>query len=299
MADDLAGAPAATSASDDIAATVASHFPDASADSSSAPPAQEPESSPPPAIEGAAPGSTDAPTGPIPLDRHREILDNARRKAREDAEQEYRQKFGWAEQYQPESVSQMKQVWDWMQANPQQFIETFQKLVPPQAPAPEGPPGPDWRLEDGTLFYSAPQMQKLLEYQARQLRDQLDQEYGPIKQRVVEQEIGERAKREAGTLVGQARQHWPMFGDLEPDIKQAMAADHAISLHDAYIRVLRERGLKMQEDRIRSEYGAQLQRKADASTTPPRTPSSTPTSRTSLETRDLVTMEFDRLAKVR
>lgn len=306
MSEELAGGSSA-GASDDIATAVSNAFDAADAagaDSSSAQSAPETARTPSPATVGAVVGSgEDAPVGPIPLNRHREIIENTRRKAREEAENELKQRYAWAERYQPDQVQQMHQVWDWMQRDPQQFLQTFQSMLPPQAAAgaqaPAGPPPADYQLADGTSFYSSNQMQAWWEYQAQQLLQKIQQEYGPIRQRVIENETKDKARTEAATIIANARQSWPLFAELEPDMKVILGQSDKVTLHEAYIQAMRERGLKMQEEKIRSEYGAQLQRKADASTPAPRTAPTTPVNRATLDTRELVAMEFERAENAR
>lgn len=257
--------PSGVVTSDDIAATAASL---AGADSSSAQPAPAEEASPAttaPVSEGAEPTSE---PGPIPFDRHKSALENARAKAAQDAEAALRAKLGWAERYAPDEVANATQMLQWVRSDPQGFMRFLKSQVPEEA-APEQPPAPDLKAEDGTLVYSAPQMQKLLDFQQRQWRSAWERDYGPTLKAVQEAQMTFAAGQEASAMLAKARAEWPRFSDLEADIKRLMVETPALGLQDAYIQAFKDRGVKMLEEGWKSQYTGTLEQKAAAGTTRP------------------------------
>ena len=287
-----------SSASDDIAAVVASTAAASDASSASTPSEAVPAAS---ATETPAPEATpseSAPAGPIPYDRHKAILERARDDARKQAESELRGKLGWAERYKPDEVEQAHRMFQWMQTDPKGFTAYIQGRVAGQQP-PE-PPQPDLRAEDGTPVYSAGQMQKLLDWQMKQWQQKVDQTYGPIRQQVQVQQLQQAAYSEAQKTIQQARENWPMFADLEPKIKQTMMDNPSLDLRDAYIRVYAADGRKMEQDKWRQEYEGTTQQKANAATTRPSRPGNVqPRNYSDMDIRELVEEEARRLAKVR
>lgn len=295
------GSPSGSS-SDDIDAFISAEL-TASADSSPAP-TETPATAPAPATP--APDVSDssaprAPQGPIPFERHTAILDNARRKAREEADREYRTKYGWADRYTPEQVEQSSRLYQWLSENPKTFLQYLRTQVGEDVPASggpardEGPPPPDLRAEDGTPVYSAPQLQKLMEWKDRQY----DERITPLQRRLDEQDrvaqmrqVATDAKAQATTLLTTARSSWPLFKDLQADVLAAMQANPSLSLHDAYITAFAEKGQKSLKDQWQAEYTGALAQKQHASTPTPGRPAGVSIDESRLDTRQLVELEF-------
>ena len=289
--------------SDDIAA-----FANAEADSSSAPPPAE-SATPAPATEGSDTNGASVPgtsAGPIPLDRHKAVLENARREAREAAEREYKQRYGWAERYQPDQVEQSSRLYAWLNQNPRGFAQWLRSQIGEDGPAvpaaPEEPPTPDLRAEDGTPVYSAPQLQKYMDWKERQFRSLVE----PLQKKLAAREESDRARQTAWTakqsasgLLKHAREKWPAFADLEGNILQAMKDNPNLSFHDAYIRVYSAEGPSRLRQQWEAEYQGTLARKQDASTSPPGRPIGTPKKYTEMDTMDLVKQEWDTLSRKR
>lgn len=288
--------------SDDIAAAFSASEPaPTGADSSPAPPAESASDAPPTAEPDADGPTPEKDAGPLPFERHKAILEKARADAKSAAEQEWKSKLGWAEQFEPDQVRQAVQLAQLLETDPQRAVAMLQAaLASQQTDQPKDePPPPDLKAEDGTLVYSAPQMQKLLEWQRRQLQSEIDSQYGPIRERVRHQELAQRAEHEATSMLTRARSEWPLFTDLEADIKQRMIADDRLQLHDAYLAAYREKGLKLQEERWRATYEGTVQRKADASsaTTTSRPAGRRPVPLHERDIRDLVEEEYGRMSR--
>lgn len=287
--------------SDDIAA-----FASAEADSSPASPSDS--ATPAPAIvESEVNGSSvpDTP-GPIPFDRHTAVLENARRKAREEADQEWRQKYGWAERYQPDQVENSSRLYQWLAQNPKGFMAWLRTQVgedaAPTPPVEEGPPQPDLRAEDGTPVYSAPQLQKYMDWKDRQYRAMVE----PLEKKLTQRDEQDRmrqtawaAKSSASGLLKYAREKWPMFAELEPSVLKSMQQNPKLSFHDAYIRTFAESGPSKLKEQAVAEYQGTLAQKSNASTSPPGKPTGAPRKYTEMDTLDLVKQEYEAMTRKR
>lgn len=290
--------------SDDIAAF-------ANAEEVSSPSTPTDADTPGPAtVDPATSGTTvpDGSAGPIPFDRHKSILEHARSESRAAAEKEWKSRFGWAERYQPEQVEQGSRLYQWLNTNPRQFAAWLKSQIgdedlPSGARAPEaGPPEPDLRAEDGTPVFSAPQLQKYMEWQTAQLQKQWE----PVQRKIASQEERERlqqtvaeAKSQANGLLSQARSSWPLFKDLEPAMFQAMQEDPSLSFHDAYIRVFSATGPNKLREQWTADVTGTLARKADASTSPPGRPGGTPRKWSEMPTEDVVKDQWESLTRKR
>lgn len=67
--------------------------------------------------------ATARPAGPIPFDVHSRALDNARAKAVEEAQQQWRQQYGWAEQVPQQDFQQMSAWYQRANADPIAFAQ--------------------------------------------------------------------------------------------------------------------------------------------------------------------------------
>lgn len=269
--------------------------PDAPPDPSTAEAARQPDGSP------EAPGSL--PTrGPIPYDRHQAVLTTTRRSVREEAEREFRDKYGWVDNYQKADVDAGTKLLAWLKNDPPGLIRFLQGQIegsasaaPAAAQDPE--PEPDIPLDDGRAVYSADQLRKWQSWNAKQFQQQIEQTYGPIRDRIALQDLRYQAEQEAGQTLQDCRTSWPMFRDLEKDIKARMLADQSLSLHTAYIYSMRDVGLTHQRAQWDAERSGQLTRKAAASTIQPGAARpSTPRPDSELTSREIVQQEWRRAA---
>ena len=284
--------------SDDIAA-----FANAEADSSPATPTdavapapatEEPASAGITVVEGTA--------GPLPLERHKAILERARVGARETAEREWRQRYGWAERYQPNEVENGTRLMAWLNRDPAGFMSWLRQQGVDDTPvghAPQEPPPPDLRAEDGTPVYSAPQMQKLLEWQMQQHVEPLKRQLSSREEKERLTQTAREAKAQASSLYQTAKQTWPAFADLEPTMLQAMKQDPTLSFQDAYIRAFASEGTSKLQTQWSSHLQATLARKADASTPLPGKQTGTPRKYAEMDTSDVVRQEWEALSRKR
>lgn len=303
MSDTLDSGPALSSAgsvtSDDIAAVAKSLDSPAEPDSSSGPP----ESDAPSGAATTAPPSPPVPApsspGPIPFERHEAALRNAREKAKAEVEAELKQRFAWAERYQPDQVEQASRLYEWLSTNPQGFRDYLDQQLQSTQPKVEDPPAPDLKAEDGTPVYSAPQLSKFLEWQRKQMLAEVQQAYEPIKQQVELDRLERQSKVQATTILTEARQHWPEFPSLEGEIKSLMLSNPALTLHDAYIAAFRQSGVTKLRERWKQEYEGALADKQAAGTTRPGVPATTPRKFSEMNTREIVESVYQDMVKSR
>lgn len=143
-----------------------------------------------------------------------------------------------------------------------------------QQQAQEVMPEPDLQAQDGTLVYSAPQAQKLMEWRERRLQQTIAQQIQPLQQRAAEAEaqriraeIQENANQWASQTYAQWRQR-PHFEENKKEIA-ALMQQHGYGIADAYADVLTQRVLPTISASERSSVVASLQQKAVAGTTNP------------------------------
>jgi hypothetical protein len=270
-----------------------------------------PDAPPDPSLAQAATqpdGTSEAPgslpnNGAIPLDRHKAVVTNTRRKALAE--------YGIEETTQPKDVSTAVSLYGWLQKDPRGFVRMVQSQLgedatasaaaPAAKPAEDPEPEPDVPLQDGRFVYSAEQLRARDQWRERKLMAQFDEKYGPIRDEHELNKLTATRKAEATQLVSQAAEQWPRFAQLKPHIKQIIAAHSGpmtpTVLYDAYIAADRQHGEKILRAQWDAERSGQLTRKASASTVHPGAPRpSTPRPDSELTTRDIIRQEARRLA---
>lgn len=295
MADSLSG---------DISAAIekatASPEPSGSPSPSAAPssaPAAAPPSAPPARGSGSeptpsAPRSAVAPTTrasepsdpsgkPVepPAERWPSILENARTKARQEAEAQFRELYGLSQGVDPVAVRAHLSA---LMADPvayhRQLTDSLTRqglMGQPQQPAQR--PAPDLRSEDGRAAYSAEALEQLLAWQQAQLDQKLSQILAPLQQThqtVQVERMRQQAWSSAEAEVSEAKT-WDGFEELRPQIHELMAADKRVTLWSAYNR-LHQAQLKDRDEKIRRETRqatlTELQSRPNPSTVTPAQP---------------------------
>ena len=188
-----------------------------------------------PSETGAAPAPP--PPGPIPFDRHKAVLEEARAK------------YAWVDKYgDSNAVQQRLAVTEWMERDFAGFARTYaanqgldlRSLLPHEqaAPAPVAePPKPDVLLENGQMVYSDERLQQLLAFQQQQMEQRFSQELAPIKQERAISQLQRQSHDHAKQQLATAKA-WPGFSEHEADLKQFLVANPTATLHDAYIGVV-------------------------------------------------------------
>lgn len=257
----------------------------------SAPPSVETEApapaTPEPVAEAPAPvpdlplddESTVPVTGNIPVERHKAILNKYRSKA---------DQLKWAESLNPQELQQKLAILEFAEQNPQEFMRRFDAAMkadprfrqaePTPQPVAEAKPEPDVLLSDGTLTYSQPQLDKLLEWRERQIVSRFE----PVEKAFRSNQVWGEAVQKARQQLADAQQHWPGFQSAEAEIAGFLKANPTASLEQAYRSVVMTK-MTTDEARIRAEERqrvlAEFQTKAGVTSTrapaaslPPRDP---------------------------
>ena len=248
-----------------------------------------PESTP--AGELAQPGVDSAPghEGPVPYPRFKEVND----------------KYGalrWAESYQPNTVQQQKQFFDWLDRDPEgahNYLTDYLtrsgalRRQPAALPSPNGngQPQPDMVIpETGQRLYSAEAAEKLAKWQAEQI---INERLGPIEQAVQRQDqdrVQSQANQAATQQLVEA-DTWLHFKGNEREILALMESDHRLSLEGAYRKVVFPRLRELE----RKAIVAETHQKAQAGTVNPGSVAATtkiPTSKMSMS--ELFRREFQK-----
>jgi PAS domain-containing protein len=233
--------------------------------------------------------------GSIPVPRVRSILANARTKAREAVEAEFKQKYGAHEEFlqlPADDLREAVRIIRYASENPVEYfhqlrtrlenaglLERERPAARQDAPAPkgDGKPQPDVLLEDGRLVYSHEQLQKLLEYDRGEVLKQVDERFKPIADRDKAEREERQFRSEAQRVLAEASQ-WPGFNEHRKEIAETMASKR-VSVDVAYGMVLRSKGThdekQIREDE-RKKVLASLKKKPSASTETGRTTPATP-----------------------
>jgi hypothetical protein len=277
---------------------------EASSASTSDPAAPATVATQPSAGDGTPPAPSvdewDAAAGPIPVDRHKAILENTRTKAREEAQQALQSQYGWALQAGPENMQALQQLarqWasdpvafvlgalDDLQNHPEYAPTLRSHVAKILASRPNGngkhveeeEPGPDIQAGDYQL-YSAPQQAKRERWLANQLLGQIRQELQPLTQ-----DIQTRQERDLLIAATQAANEFatntladlkklPYFTEQKAEIEKVFRAmppmpDHQVgqAIRDAYIQVLATKVFPTLNSTAKAEVLSDFNRKAAAS----------------------------------
>lgn len=255
--------------------------------------------------QGSAPtepgAATDAPTTPtpphrggaVPTEQHIKAVENARQKARAEAEQEYASKWSGLD------PDQARQAVQWMTRaaqNREGFLaEVIQEArsnpnlshlftpfaATPQTTAPHGPPQPDFTDGQGNAFYSAKAQeardQWLVEKVKAEILGQVQPDLETIRQEreaAHQQRVIAENQRAVQTRIQDARKTWPHFETFREEIRNEVAkmpltsghpAEEADALWRAYSKVVLPHLAKLEQDRI----VADLQKQANANSLNP------------------------------
>lgn len=205
----------------------------------------------------AAAASTPAPSGEPPRERWDDILNNTRTKTRAEVEAEYRQKYGWADQFSERPYEFVEAWMDQLAQHPQYGPQLFGKAARMLqsrrgvAQATNEEPQPDVPIMDanGNLTgqtYSAKQLKAWRDWDWQQKQSALDERLGPLEQRAkqfeeaqVMAQVQQQSDEFARTTLGELRQD-PYFKENESKVKAALMAhpEWGDNIHRAFHHVL-------------------------------------------------------------
>lgn len=242
----------------------------------------------------------------IPYTRVKKIVDKAEKEAVAKAQKEWETKTnptlaefqGKVQDYEGrlEKVAQFEHV---MVNQPQEFLEMLSKVPaykeffdwvrqaasagvqqqPAEGAAGGGMPQPDEQLADGTMVYSMEGLQKLQDWQGKQIEGRLtkaydarlaevQKRYDPIRQRYEQEQHLAAIVPQIQRQIDEARQ-WPQFTENEEAITAALQANPNLSLEGAYRQVVIPK-FQSSRDSMRTSILAEIQKKPVSSGTPVR-----------------------------
>jgi hypothetical protein len=246
------------------------------------------------------PATASVETGPIPFERHKEILENARRKAREEAEGEW-QPYAWAKQVPRDQLQRMAA---WYQSAIRDPYSLYERLTQElsahpeygakvrsyaarllrqsrQATVEDEMPQPDIPVmnEQGQVVartYSDKQLEKREAYLRQQSEQSIAERLRPLEQRQARAEAKERelaarqqANQYAADTLKELRQN-EHFKAHEPKVKAALLAHPDWDVYRAFNHVLATDVLPGLSQAEQAKTLATLQQKAAAGTVGPR-----------------------------
>ncbi len=248
-----------------------------------------------------------SPDGFIPLDRHKSAL-NAAYKERDESRDKL-SRLQWAESLansgkSAEQIQEALSLYDGIDGDPAGFLERFyanleshptfgtqvrswagrvlngQRALNGQpGPNSDPEPQPDRQDAEGGLYYTAPQMQKLLAWKQRQFEAQIDERYAPVLEAHRRQAEVEAVNQQVRTLAEQQRQvltelqQDPVFKEYEQDVRAYMKSKNfmGVTLHSAYAHVLATKAIPSLKATGQSQAEAAMRTQAAASGLKPST----------------------------
>lgn len=200
--------------------------------------------------------SNQEPQGPVPLERHKAILDPLRKQV-DELTQKY-ERLKAFEQADPAEYENYKSAMELARTNPAEYLRRMEAAFranptyahyfqsSPQQPQTQQPPAdpkplPDVLLEDGSKVYSDAQMEKMLEWRDRQTEQRRQAE------RAAEAETHTRSQNTAREVFTEY-QDKPGFKENMKEIADLMESDGRVTLDSAYNRIVVPKLLKAQED---------------------------------------------------
>jgi superoxide dismutase len=284
----MAGLSEESSSSDSASVESPSTTPEVTSEASASP-----EQSPASVETAAAPVTSDTRPGPVPYERFSEVIQE--RNTLKEAAQRYQ----WAQQIQAEHGPQMAEFYQSLQRDPVGTLireADFMAQSQPEAaaalrsaaarwlrsgssPQAEAMPEPDYQAPDGAPIYSAQAMQKVLEWHAKQVTGQLQQQLQPLQQahqRQQQEAAVAQLRSQATEWAGNTLRQWrakPHFTEHEAEIKTLMSQQKDLGLADAYVEILTTKVLPKLSAQERSQVVSDMHAKAQAGTvSPSRTP---------------------------
>ena len=251
-----------------------------------------------------APAGADAsvsiaqPPGPIPFDRHKQILDGAykERDTYKQQVEQFQQRYGWAEQVDPTEFQQL-QRWSsayrddpvrWMAATIAELRQTYPHLTPAltseaarilagsrgfQEPPAEPDIEPNIPVLDAngevvSQTFSADRVLALIQRAVAEAVTPVKQSLAQREARERVQQVTQDATQSADALFTRAQQ-WYGFETHRPAILRAMQQHGEWSLHDAYLHVLHTEILPKADQTSQTKLLTQLQTQAAGATVHP------------------------------
>lgn len=161
--------------------------------------------------------------GPIPLDRHRRAIANARREAAEEAGKQY----AWANGLDAAEVQKALAIWKRL-GDTNSARALHQELGTELEGLNGKEPDADFTNGDGTKFFSADSVKRLMSVQLNALKRELTGQMQPIltaHEQAEQNRVTEEGRQHTRQIVGEALEHFrtiPMFTENEAAISTEM-----------------------------------------------------------------------------
>ena len=269
----------------EIVTTGASSAAPPSGASSTAASSEAPASSAASAIEtpAASHSETAAPspaTGEPPQERWPDILDNARKKTRGEVEAEFRQKYGWADQFQTDPYTFVEAWVDQLAEHPQyqpqilakaaRLLASRRGLTQPVEDLKADVPIVDANGNVTGYTYRGDVLDKVLDRRLKERFDPLEQRAQAQEQREQLATLQQQSWDHASKKLTELRQN-PYFKEHEAKVKAALAAhdEWGDNIHAAFNHVLLTDILPTLSQHEQRKMVESLQQKASASTVGP------------------------------
>jgi hypothetical protein len=208
------------------------------------------------------------------LEKHKRILENARRKeaarVTREVTENIRKQYGLSHEeidaYRPHIDFIRQHGWG---AYHQRLSQQFQP--PPAPPAKAERPAPDLRADDGTPAYSAPQLERLLAWQEAKFEEKFNSRLQPLQQThesIQTERMWTQAQTNARQQYDEAKT-WEGFDELRADIATLMRNDGRFSLEGAYSKLLREKYIPSLKAKTRQSTIDEIKTRPDGNTARP------------------------------
>lgn len=190
------------------------------------------------------PAKTDTQQAEPPRDKWEPILANARTKARTEGAREAYESLGVAPTV---DRAQLRSHIQMLLNDPRAYhaalgrslgADAPQQTPPPQASSARTRPQPSLRAEDGTLAYSAEQVEQLLAMHGEDIEKRMTGQISPLQQAQNDarvEQITRQSKADAAAALADYRT-WHGWAELEPFIHEDMARDGRVTPESAYAR---------------------------------------------------------------
>jgi hypothetical protein len=185
--------------------------------------------------------------GPVPLERHKRAVDNARAKGIEEAVAEVTKHYPWVGKVDPREIEQGLALREAVRRNPAALAQRLLARSGSAAPAGEAPdtlgamPDPDVQTEDGRVkMYSEAAHKRSLAILARRLGEAFQAELAEVKSFVAEQRQA-KAQVETERVVNdrvESLMKLPGAQEYLEDIVNLMESDGRLSDIGAYNRIV-------------------------------------------------------------
>lgn len=220
-----------------------------------------------PADEGD--GDVDQASGPIPLDRHKKILSNLRRKV----EEEVLAKFSYVRDRDPQDVIAALQAHEFQKSDPEGYATAVISRHPelrnrlfssPVQPSESNYPKPVLDQYTGQYYYSADQLKQIRDLDNQAMSKAIQDANAPVIQWIRQRHEEDQERRASNQRIEEWAASLPEFDNLLEGITKEMDKDSRLTVPGAWRRVYERDYLPKLKSKDRETTLSELQTKARA-----------------------------------